>query len=67
MFHFTKAFGTISSHAMFFCEEAKTYIHVWDVETDSPTVKMNVIGTKRQQKIAGKKAAAYVAFVKTKI
>ncbi|QJT71836.1 hypothetical protein TH1_154 [Shewanella phage Thanatos-1] len=67
MISFTKSHGSIQSHAMFFCEEAQTYIHVWGVETDSPIVKMNIPSSKAQKKVYGKKMQKCIDFTKSQI
>lgn len=63
MINFTKAFGNVKSHAMFFSPYLDTFINVYGVETDSPSVFMNIKGTKKAKRLGGKKAASYIEYV----
>lgn len=64
MINFTEAFGNVKSHAMFFSPYLDTFVNVYGVETDSPSVFVNIKGTKKAKRLSGKKAAAYIEFVK---
>lgn len=53
------------SHVIMYVEELNTYVHIWDIETETPCVKECVKGTYRQKKVTGKrKCAALISAAK---
>lgn len=55
------------SQLMMYVEELGTHVHIWDIETENPCVKMSVKGTTRQVKVTGKKRIAGLIAAATKM
>lgn len=59
-FHFEPARGSMANHVMMYVKEYESYFHIWNIdeEDETPSVAMNIMGTRRRIQVRNKKKIA---------